>query len=135
MATQRIRRIGVILACCLVVGLIGVVPAMSHNADSRVSIHADDKQVGPNERVVFFGRLRNDHGRCERDRRIELVRKGQGVVDSDRTDNEGEWRIRHNPEPDSGRFFARFDGTGRFGYQNRHKCGADRSKVIRTRAQ
>jgi hypothetical protein len=112
-------------------------PASSHFAPSSLSLHVSDKSVRPHQRIVFFGRLRQVHRRCRRGARIQLVRRGKGVVRTDRTDREGEFRLPIDPKPNHGRYFARYRGSGRFGYGYgygygaTHRCGGARSRRIR----
>jgi hypothetical protein len=122
-----------LLSGVLVVGAATV--AVAHFDDSRVSLGVSDRTVRPNQRITFFGRLRNEHRNCRRGELVQLIRRGSGVVETDRTDRQGEFSFRHNPQPNRGRFFARYNGKGRFGYNNRHRCGADSSRTIRIRRQ
>ena len=107
--------------------------ALAHFDDSRVSLSVSDRTVTGDQKVVFFGRLRNEHNRCVGNEVILLKRRGTGTVARDRTDGDGEFRFRIDPQPNHGRYFARYRGKGRFGYANRHRCGADRSRTIRIR--
>ena len=123
----------VLLASVMVIG--SGTPASSHRSETSVSLRVSDRTVRPRQRVVFFGRLRGDHLGCRRNQMVELVRRGTGVVASDETDSEGEFRMRHDPQPNRGRYFARYRGRGKFGYRGRHSCAPDISRTIRIRRQ
>lgn len=127
-----------IAGLALIAGISSVAmgPAIAHGDDSRVTFNTPEKNLEPGDSTNFFGRLRNAHGRCEGGETIELVHRGSGVVDTDRTDGEGEFVLKagpFDPQDDRGRYFARYRGTGRFGYGNGHQCGADKSGNIRIR--
>jgi hypothetical protein len=126
------------LACsiALIAGMVALTPdtAMAHFDDSRTTIGTPERNLERGDRIVFFGRLNNEHRKCERREIIELVHRGEGVVDTDRTDREGEFVLRNGRfqwKQDKGWYFARFRGSGRFGYNDRHRCGHDRSRGIR----
>lgn len=107
-------------------------PALGHFDDSRISLHVNAHRFDRGDRVVFFGRLNNEHRRCERNESVQLRKRRRGggsrFVDSTRTDGEGEFRFSFRFRPrKAGRYFARYNGSGRFGYNNNHRCGRDRS--------
>lgn len=136
MGLGRLKKLGGLVCIIASVGMLAIgAPntALAHFDDSRVSLNVSDRTVRPNQRIVFFGRLRNEHGRCVRNQLILLKRRGTGVVARDRTDGDGEFRFRIDPRPNRGRYYARYRGKGRFGYNNNHRCGADNSRTIRIR--
>ena len=135
---MRSRTIRSLLAAALAAGslvLIGSTPVGAHLSESRISLHVDDHTVKPDQRVLFFGRLRNTHLKCRQGEEVELVRRGTGVVDVDVTDAEGEFSFKQDPKPNRGRYFARYRGKGRFGYNNQHRCSRAVSDPVRIRRQ
>jgi hypothetical protein len=118
------------------VGMLGVISsgeiASAHFVKSNLSLHADDKRVSGNEKVILFGKLspRGHKAPCRRTATIELVRRNTGVVATTGVDREGEFFFRIDPKPNHGTYFARYGGSGKFGYQNRHRCGARSSNSI-----
>lgn len=133
---MRSKKIRIAVLAAMSAGLVstGTTPVEAHTGDSKVVLHVSDNTVRPNQTIVFFGKLRGTRHRfCKRGSTIELVRKGQGVVATDRTDRQGEFRFREDPQPNRGRYFARYRGSGRFGYGNGHLCRRDRSRTIRIR--
>ena len=136
MGSGQRKRLAAFICIAASVGMLalsGPNTALAHFDDSRVSLNVSDRTVSGDQRVVFFGRLRNAHDRCVGNELIQLKRKGSGVVATDRTDGDGEFRFRINPRPNRGRYFAHYGGKGRFGYNNNHRCGADNSRTIRIR--
>jgi hypothetical protein len=128
-------KLGVLLTTALVGSLALVVSpsANAHFAESRISLHVDDHKVKGNEKVLFFGKLRNTHRKCRAGEEVELVRRNSGVVDVDVTDSDGEFSFTHDPDPNRGRFFARYKGHGKFGYNNKHRCSNAVSDPVRIR--
>ena len=136
---KRLRaKFGVFLVTGLVGGSLGLTsstPVGAHFAESKISLHADDHRAKGQEKITFFGRLRNTHKKCRANEEVLLKRRGQGVVDVDVTDADGEFRFRHDPQPNRGRFFARYRGKGRFGYGQGHRCSGAVSEIVRIRRQ
>ena len=125
----------VILSLALVSSLVlTVAPAANaHFGESRLSLSVDDKRASGKEKILFFGKLRNSHRKCRSGEEVVLVRRGSGVVAVDVTDNEGEFAFKIDPQPNRGRFFARYKGHGKFGYNKKHRCSKAVSRVIRIR--
>ena len=124
-----------IMAICAALTM-GIVPAGAHFAESRINpFDVSDRSVKKNQEIVFFGKLRNRHRKCRAEEEVELVRRRTGVVDVDITDDEGEFRFKQDPQPNRGRYFARYRGKGRFGYGDQHRCSRAVSEVIRIRRQ
>ena len=114
--------------------LVGVPSAQGHFIDSDITgFDVDDNTVRKHQKVTFFGKLKTrGHSGCNDNARVELVRKGDGAIDSTRTDNQGEFSFRFDPQPNRGKYFARYNGSGRFGYGNGHRCSAassDRERI------
>ena len=120
-----------LVASAMVIGFGS--PASSHKSETSVGMSVSDRTVRPNQRIVFFGKLRGDHDGCRRNQVVELVRRYRGVVASDETDSEGEWRVVIDPQPNYGRYFARYRGRGEFGYGGAHSCAPDTSAIRRIR--
>ena len=133
------KRSNSMLGAVLVVGLVAgslvatAVPVGAHFSESRISLHVDDHTVKGNEKVLFFGKLRNTHLKCRANEVVVLKRRGSGVIDSDVTDADGEFSFRQDPQPNRGRFFARYRGKGRFGYGNGHRCSQATSDPVKIR--
>lgn len=132
MTTSARRSVASITALIAVAVLsVGGAPAVwAHFDDSRVTLGVSDDTVKPNQTITFFGRLRNEHGPCRSGETVRLVRRNTGVVARDKTDSEGEFSFRIDPQPNQGRYFARYRGAGRFGYGDSHACGADSSAIV-----
>ena len=132
------RRLRAILATVVASGALVMAPspAGAHFTESSISLKADDKTVRGNENVLFFGKLRNKHRKCRANQEVELVRrskKGGVIVDVDVTDADGEFSFSHDPDPNHGRFFSRYQGRGKFGYNNKHSCSKAVSDTVRIR--
>lgn len=128
------RKLGAVLVTAIAMGSLFVGGmASAHFADSSISLNVDDKKVKGDEKVLFFGKLKNPHQKCKGAEKVELVRKHSGVVATDMTDSDGEFSFNHDPKPNHGRYFARYDGKGKFGYGNKHRCSSARSDTVRIR--
>jgi hypothetical protein len=112
-----------------------VAPAGAHSVESSLSLSVSDNTVRPRQDITFFGRLRTEghEQRCESGASIKLIRVGSGVVATDVTDAQGEFSFTIDPQPNRGSYFARYGGSGRFGYANRHRCEGDDSRTISIR--
>jgi hypothetical protein len=110
-------------------------PAGAHSAESSLSLSVSDKSVRPRQEITFFGSLTTDghKQRCQSGASIKLIRAGSGVVATDVTDAQGEFSFTIDPQPNRGIYFARYRGSGRFGYGNRHRCEGDDSRTITIR--
>ncbi len=108
-------------------------PAGAHVSESRITLSVDDHSVRKNQSVIFYGKLRNAHRKCRAGEEVQLKRVRTGVIATDVTDSDGEFRFKLDPQPNRGKFFARYRGKGRFGYGNKHKCSAAQSDIVRIR--
>jgi hypothetical protein len=141
--TGALRRVGVVLlVAAMVASLLFVTaePATTRPVKVRIKFGVSDRTVRKNQKIVFFGRLKSKKKKCIRNSKVLLKRKGVGVVDRDRTDREGEFRFRIDPQPNRGRYFARFRGKKikkpgyGYGYGGgKRRCGKAKSRVIRIR--
>jgi hypothetical protein len=132
----RYNRLGsAVLAAAAALVVAGALPASAHSVESHVSLDVSDRTVRRGQVITFFGKLTTEahKRRCQRGAEVHLIRKGTGPVATDTTDNQGEFSFRIDPRPNRGRYFARYEGSGRFGYNNQHRCEADESRVIRIR--
>lgn len=122
-----------IMAIGLAVGT--TLPAGAHSAESSLSLRVSDRTVRPRQEITFFGRLTTEghEQRCQSGASIKLIRVGSGVVATDVTDAQGEFSFTIDPQPNRGSYFARYRGSGRFGYGNRHRCEGDDSRTISIR--
>jgi hypothetical protein len=141
--TGALRRVGIVALVAALVGsllFVGAEPALTKPVKVRiVGFGVSDRTVRPHQKIVFFGRLKSKKKRCIRHSKVYLKRKGTGVVDVDRTDRDGEFRFRIDPQPNHGRYFARFRGKkGKPGYGygyggRKRRCGKATSRIIRIR--
>ena len=133
---RRTRKSLIGIALAMGVLLAGATVAYGHFAESEIRRwNASDRRVRPRQVVTFTRKLRNQHQKCRCPQEVELVRRGVGVVDVDLTDAEGEFVFKQDPQPNRGRYFARYRGRGRFGYGQGHRCGRAISEVILIRRQ
>jgi hypothetical protein len=143
--TGALRKVGVALLVAAMIGslvLVAATPALTKPIKVRIKFGVSDRTVKRNQEIVFFGRLKSKKKKCIRFSKVYLKRKGVGVVDVDRTDREGEFRFRIDPQPNRGRYFARFRGKKinkpgygyGYGYGGgKRRCGKATSRVIRIR--
>lgn len=131
-------KFGAFLVTALVGGSLGLTsstPVGAHFSESKITLRTDDHRAKGKEKIIFYGRLRNTHRKCRANEEVVLKRRGQGVVDVDVTDADGEFSFKHDPQPNRGRFFARYRGKGRFGYGQGHRCSKAVSDPVRIRRQ
>lgn len=108
-----------------VIPLTGTAQADSFSASSSVSISISGN--------TFSGRVSSDMGRCERNRRVILIRNRANKPDFEAgatfTDENGRWSIR-KPDP-NGRYYVVVPARTRGRYGHRHECGGARSGNVR----
>ena len=147
--TSAVRRMtAVLIAVAMVAAMVFFTSDPAKTAiRTRVTLRVDDKTVKPNEKVLFFGKVKSKKGKCKKNRKVVLKRKGTGKIRQKRSDGEGEFSFRHNPEPDHGRFYVvvkkkkfkkGYGGGGGYGYgygygAKKKKCKRARSRTIRIR--
>jgi hypothetical protein len=143
--TGALRKVGVALLVAAMVGsllFVSATPALTKPIKVRIKLGVSDRTVRKHQKVVFFGRLKSKKKKCIRNSKVVLKRKGVGVVDRDRTDREGEFRFRIDPQPNRGRYFAKFRGKKirkpgygyGYGYGGgTRRCGKAKSRIIRIR--
>jgi hypothetical protein len=124
----RVMVAGLLVATSTVIIMAQERPARSHTSDSRVSLDVTDDTVRRNQEVKFFGEVRNSHSRCRDGRVVRLNFEDEGTVDIDRTDVDGEFVFRIDPH--IGNYYASVRRSGRFGYDDRHRCGGDESGEV-----
>ena len=140
---MRTTRIAFVVGA-LVTGLfLGAAPSGAHFIDSSFTKWGvDDHTVKPHQKVTFFGKLSTPgHPACHMGAKIKIqqrFRKPNGRYEWQLegfafTDNQGEFSFTEDPQPNHGKFFARYRGSGRFGYGNGHKCGRAFSDAVRIR--
>lgn len=119
------RLIGVFVALALVatMAFLAAEPAQSKGIKTKVTFHVTDRTVKPDQKILFFGKVKSKKHKCEKKRKVVLKRVGTGKVKSDKSDGEGEYKIRINPEPDHGRYYVvvkkkkiKVKGGGGYGY-------------------
>jgi hypothetical protein len=137
------RLIGVFLALALVASMVFITaePAQTKGIKTKVTFKTTDRTVKPDQKILFFGKVKSKKKKCEKRRKVVLKRRGTGKVDTDRSDGEGEYRFRLNPEPDLGTYFVkvkkkkiRVRGYG-YGYggKKKRKCKKAISRDITIR--
>jgi hypothetical protein len=138
------RRIIITIVIAALVGsmlLIGADPGTTAPVRTKVGLRVTDKTVGPRQKILFFGKVKSPKGKCRRNRKVALFRKGTGKLKQKKTDGEGEYRFRINPRPDRGRYYVKAlkkkfkrGGYGYYGYGGgNRRCRVDKSKVIKIR--
>jgi hypothetical protein len=137
--TGAVRRLtAVVIAVAMVAAMVFLTSDPAKTAiRTRVSFNVDDKTVKPNEKVLFFGKVKSKKNKCKKNRKVVLKRKGTGKIRSKRSDGEGEFSFRHNPNPDHGRFYVVVKkkriktgggGGGGYGYGYGYGYGAKKKK-------
>jgi hypothetical protein len=128
------RFIGAALVALLVGGTILVGGAGAHTFVSQPTVGIDKSPAGPTDRgdrVVIFGKVKG-RNLCTDGRVVRLVRSpslSNQPVDTDRTDNEGEYRFVLFPRTD-GSFYVRLPGLHDTSYGHSHRCRGDRSPSV-----
>jgi hypothetical protein len=139
-----LRRILVAVVIVALIGSMVVIGSDTGNAArirTRVTLKVTDRTVRPHQKIIFFGKVKSPRRKCRRNRVVLLKRKGTGTVKRDRSDREGEFRMRIDPKPNRGRYFVkvkkkriRRPGYGYYGYGGgRDTCRRARSRTIRIR--
>jgi hypothetical protein len=89
-------------------------------------------RVDPGTGIRFLGRLSSDRPACRRFKVIKLIRVGDGVIDTDRTDRFGRYRFDRRVYR-TRQFRTRFDGTRKGVHPNIKVCLASRSRTVTVR--
>jgi hypothetical protein len=143
--TGAVRRVtAVVIAAAMIAAMVFFTsePAETKAIKTRVTLRVDDKTVRPNEKVLFFGKVKSKKNKCKKNRKVILKRKGTGKIKKKRSDGEGEFSFRHNPNPDRGRFYVVVKkkkirkGGGGYGYGyggKKRKCKRAVSRTIKIR--
>jgi hypothetical protein len=140
--TVTVRRLtGVVIAAALIAAMVLVTAEPAKTAiNTTVTFKVTDKTVKPNQKVLFFGKVKSKKAKCEKKRKVVLKQVGEGKIDSKKTDAEGEYSFKHDPEPDLSSYFVKVKkkkikvggGYGYYGYgeKKKKKCKAVESKII-----
>ncbi len=125
MRLHQIRVILPIVALAIAALAGSMASAHEFSADTSVSLN--------NNGDVFKGMVSSDRGRCERGRKVTLMRdfrnKPSRAVGSDTTNNNGRYRILK--EDPRGRYFVKVSRKLNTPYGHRHDCKGARSGTIR----
>jgi hypothetical protein len=96
---------------------------------------ADASVTLNNNGDIFKGRVSSDRGRCERGRKVTLMRdfkkKPSKAVGSDVTNKKGRYRI--VKENARGRYFVKVARKLNTPYGHRHNCKGTRSSTIKAK--
>jgi hypothetical protein len=110
------------------VSLAVVANAHTVRFDSQVTIQYHKNGQDPDS---FRGKVTSDKDRCEPNRTVALFRKTDGsrtLIDTDRTNADGEWEIVLAGDAPEGTYFARVRKKFLLsGPNHRHVCKPDRS--------
>jgi hypothetical protein len=140
--TGAVRRMtAVVIAVAMVAAVVFFTSDPAKTAiKTRVTFHVTDKTVKPNQKVLFFGKVKSKKKKCKRHRKVVLKRKHTGKVKTDKSDREGEYMMKINPEPDHGTYYVvvkkKTIKSGGYGYGyggGKKKCKRVRSRNIRIR--
>jgi hypothetical protein len=110
--------------------------AQAHVFDAPTSVTARDIPAGtvaPGARVLVVGRINSPRAACESGKLVNLYERRAGadrLIDSDRTDADGEYGFSLRPNRDLV-VYARFGGSSTSSYGHRHRCRADSSRDVR----
>lgn len=118
------------------VGLVVAATAAAHPFDASPSLSIGKVPAGatsPGEQIVIFGKVNTARALCREDRRVRLFRVRPGadrLLDSDRTDSEGEYGFTRRPGADQ-RVYTRIGRLHEISYGHDHLCRAARSDNLR----
>jgi hypothetical protein len=108
---MKLSRVAVYAAVAmLVVGAVGagVVTAHKKKIKSTVTISWNDNIVGPyDEGDRFEGDVGSKKKKCRQDRKVTVKRVGGATVGSDRTNDQGHYRVQLSGDAASGDYFAK----------------------------
>jgi len=99
------------------------------NVGTDLGIRAPDS-VNSGHSFVIKGRLKSSKPFCKANSTIKLVKKGSGVIDTDQTNAEGNYRFETSISA-TRRFKTKFDGKTGGVHPDIKTCRASESKIVK----
>ena len=132
---MRLPRKGriLVLGVAGVLLLSGIAQAHTVTYETSLSISASPSGIlAPNTRVTFSGKLSSEKAACRRHSSVSLIKKGEGVVDTTKTDH-GKYKFRVKVN-ETAKWLVKFSGKVLNAvHPHNHVCGSSKSKRIRVR--
>lgn len=123
---RRLAIASLFVSLCL---LLFPTPSGAHNSSTPTNVQAG-RTLG-NNRATIFGDVQNTEPDCIAGEQVKLRRVGGGVLDTDTTDGDGEYRFRiQRPENDSFKVFVRYPASTDTSYGHSHGCQSDDSRDL-----
>lgn len=131
---MRLPRKGriLVLGVAGVLLLAGIAQAHSVKFPTSLSISASPSGiVEPNTRVTFSGKLSSEKEACRRHSSVSLIKKGEGVVDTTKTDAHGKYKFRVKVN-ETAEWRVKFSGKVLNAvHPHNHVCRSSKSERIR----